>query len=246
MVVKGTEHIEITPDFYSGAYYDYTLDRTFILFKNKNQNVLITLSKQKDVSDVGKKGFRLGTDDDWNFIYSDKVGLTKPGLGWIKSYMYNSYTVSVFYESDSNPSRIRCGMFKWLRAGWSRINMVREKHIYSGMDRYAKTYKKMLENTLLPKPEEIVRVFSTIKKLPIKELRLKTKRFLNELSLKYGKDKTVSKAALKELSNIDQYLERMKPYEMQSILMVEYLKYITGKKTLYDKTFLLSLGVVKG
>ncbi len=246
VVVKGIEYVENTPDYFSGAYYDYTLDRTLILFKRKGRNVLITISKQKDVSDVGKQGFKLGTDDDWNFIYSDKVGLTKPGLGWVRSYLYDSYTVSVYYESETHPSSIRCGMFKWLRAGWSRINMVKEKHIYKGLDRYAKTYKQILENTLLPKPEEMAKIFLTIKQLDAKALRLGTKRVLIELHSKYGNDKIISKAALTELSNIDKYLERMKPDEMRSVLMVEYLKYITGKNTLYDKTFLSGLGLVKG
>ncbi len=246
VIIKGVEYVENAPDSFSGAYYDYTLNRTLILFKNKSQNVLISLSKQKDVSDVGRKGFKLGTDDDWNFIYSGRVGLTKPGLGWVKSYMYDSYTVSVYYESDSHPSRIRCGMFKWLRAGWSRINMVKEKHIYRGLDRYAKTYKKILENERLPKSEEMARIFSTIKQLDVKELRLRTKRFLVDLSSKYSNDKTISKAALKELSNIDNYLERMHPNEMRSVLMLEYLKYITGKDALYDMTFLSGLGIVKG
>ncbi len=246
IVIRGVEYIENTPDFISGAYYGYTLDRTLILFKYKGRNVLIALSKQKDVSDVGRKGFNLGTNDNWNYIYSNKVGLTKPGLGWIRSYMYDSCTVSVYYESDSHPSRIRCGMFKWLRAGWSRINMVKEKHIYEGLYRYAKTYKQILENALLPKPEEMERTFSTIKQLDVKELRSRTKHFLKELSARYGREKGLSKAALKELSNIDKYLKRMKTHEMRSVLMVEYLKYITGKKTLYDMTFLSGLGIVKG
>jgi len=246
VIIKGVEYVENTPDYISGAYYDYKLDRMLILFKIKGRNVFITLSKQKDISDVGRKGFKLGSDEDWNFIYSKRVGLTKPGLGWIRSYMYDSYTVSIYYESTTCPSRIRCGMFKWLRAGWSRINMVREKHIYKGMDRYAKNYKQILENALLPKPEEISKVFSTVQQLGLEELRVRTRQFLKELHSIYSKDKTLSKAALKELSNIDKYLQRMKSYEMRSLLMIEYLKYMIGKKTLYDKTFLSGLGIVKG
>ena len=124
VVEKALQYVEITPDTNSGAYYGYNLHQTLIVFKYRQRRVLITISTQTDVSSVGKKGYVLGADDNWDYFYSGKKGLTLPALGWVSSYMYSSSAINVYYEVDTGPSRVRCAMFKWLRAGWSGINMV--------------------------------------------------------------------------------------------------------------------------
>jgi hypothetical protein len=35
---------------------------------------------------------------------------------------------------DNGTLMVRCALFKWLQAGWSGLNMVRRKHIYSGQE----------------------------------------------------------------------------------------------------------------
>ena len=45
--------LEITPETHSGAYYAYNLHQTVILFKYRQRNILVTVSKQVDVSTVG-------------------------------------------------------------------------------------------------------------------------------------------------------------------------------------------------
>jgi len=154
VVVRGKETVTNTPDQSSGGYYSYDLHRTLILFKHKkNNNVFISLSSQTDVSDVGKRGYVLGSDDDWNYLYSGKKGLTKTGIQWVRSYMYDSTLISVFYEKESGPAR--WGIFKWLRAGWMNANVVRKHHIYKGIERYARTVKKIVEHPLLPEVPEV-------------------------------------------------------------------------------------------
>ena len=137
--------MEITPDTHSGAYYAYNIHQTVILFKYRQRNILVTVSKQADVSTVGKKGYVLGADDDWDYFYSGKPGLTIPALGWVKSYMFGSSGINIYDEIDPAGPKVRCAVFKWLRAGWSGINMVRRKHIYSGLKRFAKPMKEILE-----------------------------------------------------------------------------------------------------
>jgi hypothetical protein len=83
-----------------------------------------------DVSDVGKKGYVMGTDDDWDYFYSGKPGLTIPALGWVKSYMYGSSGINIYEEIDPQAGKVRCAVFKWLRAGWSGVNMVRRVYIF--------------------------------------------------------------------------------------------------------------------
>ncbi len=112
IIVKGVEHIEITPDLFTGAYYRYDEDKVLILCQYQGRNLLISIAKQKDRSDVGRKGLILGKDKDWHYFYSGQIGLTKRGLGWVDSYMYDSFSVSFYYELDEETPRVRCGMFK--------------------------------------------------------------------------------------------------------------------------------------
>ena len=61
------------------------LKKSLLLFKYRQRNVLVTVSKQMDASTVGKKGYILGEDNDWDYFYSPKTGLTIPALGWVRS-----------------------------------------------------------------------------------------------------------------------------------------------------------------
>ena len=149
IVVKGVEHIEITPDQFTGAYYRYDIDKALILCKYRGRNLLISISKQKDKSDVGRKGIVLGSDDNWDYFYSGRRGLSKPGLGWVSSYMYNSIGISFLYEVDSKKPVIRYGAFKWLRAGWANVNVVKNKHIHKGLIRYAKDLKTAIPDGMI-------------------------------------------------------------------------------------------------
>ena len=73
-IIRGLQRDAITPDLTTGVYYEYDLNRTFILLNHKGRQTLITVSKQINISDVGKKGVILGNDDDWNYYYSGEPG----------------------------------------------------------------------------------------------------------------------------------------------------------------------------
>jgi len=171
ITLKGLEFIENTPDMVSGAYYSYHLYRTLILFKFKNRKVIISISKQKGRSDVGKKGYVLGSDDNWDYFYSGKPGLTVPGLGWVRSYMYDSSGINIYYEIDPYAPLLRCGTFKWLRAGWSKINAVKNHHIHNGMKRFAKSFKEILEYPKLPSMNVFSDAYAKIKAMSENELK---------------------------------------------------------------------------
>ena len=79
VIVKRIEFFENTPDMVSGAYYAYQLNRALILFQHNQRKVLISVSRQKGTSQVGKKGYILGPGDQWDYFYSEKPGLTIPG-----------------------------------------------------------------------------------------------------------------------------------------------------------------------
>ncbi|MCP4233936.1 MAG: hypothetical protein GY770_10210 [Aestuariibacter sp.] len=229
VVIKGLQHMEITPDTHSGAYYAYNVHQTVVLFKYRQRNILVTVSKQVDVSAVGRKGYVLGTDDDWDYFYSGKPGLTIPALGWVKSYMYRSSGINIYDEVDPVDSTVRCAVFKWLRAGWAGINMVRRQHIYSGLKRFAKPMKEILEYPLLPSVESMTANFSRIRGFSEDTLRSKMKIYSGILQNRYdGGGRHIGKLSAK-LTRDKHHWALMSRDEMESALIIEYMKLAVGK-----------------
>jgi len=229
VMVRGIETVENTPDLFTGGYYKYDLDRTILLFKYEGRDILISLSKQQDISDVGKKGVVLGSDDGWSYLYSGLKGLNKTGLGWVNSYMYDSYSVIVYYEMEPGKPLVKCGAFKWLNAGWKKINMVKKEHIYRGLQRYAETYKSIIENLSQPDADKIAQVYAHISGLDDATLRDANQSYLKSVKERYADDRSLSAKWIAKLFEDDAYVNSMSRNELQSVLVLEYLKRALGK-----------------
>jgi len=225
IIVRGVEHTEITPDLFSGAYYQYDTDELLILCKDRGRRLLINIARQKDKSDVGRKGIILGKDEDWHYFYSGQVGLTKTGLGWVNSYMYDSFSVSFYYEVDQKVPLVKCGTFKWLRAGWSNLNLVNKKHIHRGMERFAKDFKAILEHPKLPQASELASIFSKYQKLSLDELREKVTSHIRTLTSLLDNEKARFQRFAEQIKS-GSYLNQMTRREMQAILVREEIKVI--------------------
>lgn len=237
VVIRGRQQVGITPDVFTGAYYTYDEDKTIILFKHNGKNVLINLSKQKDISDVGKKGLVVGPDEDWNYFYSGRPGLTKPGLGWVKSYMYDSFSVSVFYETA--PHRITLGIYKWLRAGWAGANMVKSRHIQNGLIRYVRTFQEIIESPKLPDPMQLAGISKTLGGLSDSELR---RRIESHYKILYQEQLQAENKSLEEFSSLmdsDAYIDHLSREEIVAILTVECMKSLLGKKNMDESGILI-------
>lgn len=235
VIIYGLQHDGITPDLTTGIYYEYDLKRTLVLLNHKGRQALISISKQIDISDVGKKGFILGNDDDWNYYYSGVPGSAKTGLGWIKSYIYNYFSVAVFVESGSLPSMVRSGMFQWIRGGWSGINFIQTEHVIKGMKRRARNSKAILESPNLPAPSRIALTYQQLSSLPLNDLAVKyaaLQESREALAVRSGKIKT------DEIIKQDSYANTPKE-QMIEELMLEYLKITLGKSSLLGKKVVL-------
>ena len=241
VVVNGHLYMEIAPDTHSGAYYAYNMHQTVLLFKYRQRNILVIASKQEDVSTVGKKGYVLGADDDWDYLYSGQPGLTLPALGWVKSYMYGSNGITIYDEVDPVAGRVRCAVFKWLQAGWSGINMVRRKHIYSGLKRFAKPMKEILEYHSLPTVESMVCNFSRIRGFSEETLRSKMQIYSGILQNRYNEGKGHPKKLPASLLKDKNHWAQMSRDEMESALVIEYMKYAVGKTRADEVEELLDL-----
>lgn len=241
VVFKGRQYVEITPDLNSGAYYGYNLHQILLLFEYRRRDIIVTVSKQADVSAVGKKGYVLGSDDDWDYFYSGKTGLALPALGWVRSYMYDSRGINIYDVIDPAAPRVRCAAFKWLRAGWSGINMVQKKHIYRGLKRFAETYKEIFESPLIPPAAQLADDFARIRGLSPDALRSRMAIYSKVLKNRYDSGRQSSKKWIAKLFENKSHWQGMSREEMESAMVVEYMKYALGKTRTEDVGELLGL-----
>ncbi len=230
VVVSGVQYEMTTPNLDTGGYYGYDLNRRLILFKHNGKNVLISLSKQLDDSEVGKKGYVIGKDSNWEYFYSGEEGLTKPGLGWTNSYIYGSYSITIFYEMQTQPPTIRCGSFKWLDAGWMGMNMVKNKHIYNGQLRYESTLKEIIEHPSMPAPSILADRLAAIKKQSRETLITQYKLHLERI-IKRSEQLEFAKVAkkIRKLLENGQILKQLKDEELYAVLAADYIKMVMGK-----------------
>ena len=226
MVVTGIEHIVNSPDYSSGAYFEYDLYRTLIVMMHQGRKILISISKQKDVSDVGKKGIVIGPDKNWDYIYTDVPGVNKAGFGWVKSYMYDSYSVSFYSEMETDSPTVRFSGFKWVNAGFAGINLARSINIHTGMVRFSRGFKEILENPRITNTPAIAKAWQTVKNLPDQNLRQITRDHLAELEEKCTTNGLMSDKQVASLFVDQQYLNTLNREEMQVLIILEHLKQI--------------------
>lgn len=233
LILHGLQHDSNTPDLTTGVYYEYDLKRTLILFNHQGRQVLISISKQTDKSNVGERGFILGNDSDWNYYYSGKPGSAKAGLGWVKSYIYDYFSVNVYVESGSSPVMVRTGVFQWIRAGWSGINFVKPSHIIEGMRRFARNTRVILESPRLPAPNQMISVYQWLTSLPVNDLSNKYNVLQQAQRTSAAQSGKIGKAeAVEPLS-----VSKTPKEQMIEELMLEYLKLTLGKPTAVGKHF---------
>ncbi len=238
VVIRGLERDSNTPDLNTGVYHEYDLERALILFNHRGRQAMISVSKQIKESKVGKKGIIVGSDNDWTYYYSDEPGTPKTGLGWVKSYIYDYFSVCVYVESDSAPATVKTGVFQWLRAGWSGINFVKPNHILRGVKRFAGHSKTVLESPRLPAQNQVVSVYHRLLTMSAADLHKKYADLQNALKTsaaktgKIGKNDPVDK-------RISSHITRE---QMVEELMLEYLKMALGKPTMVGQVLREHIG----
>ncbi|MBA4389639.1 MAG: hypothetical protein C0399_01715 [Syntrophus sp. (in: bacteria)] len=231
VIIHGIQRESDTPDLNTGVYHEYDLKRTLILLNHKGQQVLVSISKQIGQSNVGKKGAILGNDSDWNYYYSGEPGTTRAGLGWVKSYIYEFFSIGIYAEPSATSATIRSGVFQWLRAGWSGINFVKSSHILNGMKRFARDCKMILESPRLPAPQQISSVYHWLLNIPSEDLLKKyaaLQQAQRSLAIQTGK---ISKSEGEEKISV----VNIPKEQMVEELMQEYIKMTLGKPALLGK-----------
>ncbi len=231
IIIHGIERAANTPDLNTGVYHEYDMKRTLILLNHRGHQTVLSISKQINTSNVGKKGFILGNDSDWNYYYTEEPGSTITGLGWAKSYIYDYFSVTVFVEPSSGSIGVKTGIFQWLRAGWSGINFVKPGHILSGMKRFARDCKTIMESSRLPSSNQIVSVYQMLSNMTASELLKEysgLKQAQRSLAIQTGKISKTEKEEKISFANTPKE-------QMIEELMLENLKISLGKPTVLGK-----------
>lgn len=231
-LVRGLETETITPDANTGGYYTYQQKRAVAVFQGPKGPVLMSISFQDKPSEVGRKGYVVGEDADWNYLYSQEKGLTKTGLGWVSSYMYKASSILIF-AADEQTGVVRAGSFKWLRAGWAGMNMVRQSHILGGIERFAAGLKTVLESPRLPPVTELASIYQNLLTETTDDLRLMVRPYVDSLAHQKA-GKLVS--PFTELLTSGTYLHGMSEQEMIRILFLEFLKARLGQMSFVPLT----------
>jgi hypothetical protein len=235
-LIRSEDYEENTPDLTTGGYYGYTSLSMVVMLAHEGERFLLSVSRQKEPSTVGRKGVVIGKDQDWNYFYSSEEGLTRNGLGWVNSTIYDSYSVSVLHQvGDSAGPKTRQDMFIWKRAGWSGLNMVKAHHIDSGCRRYAQGMKSVLESPGLPAPEELASMSRTVNGLSEAELRRSLTPYAQRLEQISAEDPVLSRREFQALLHNGRFLEAMDREELTALLLTEQLKVHLGKPSLLSR-----------
>ena len=143
--------------------------------------------------------------------------------------MYHAHSVLV-YVFDSSAGMIRVGSFKWLNAGWSKINMVKSSHILTGIKRFAADFKTVLEAPGLPEPLLLADTHRKLLQSSEQDLRQMVSPYLQ--ALKDSGASEVNANPFKSLLASGEYLEQMSREELVKVLLLEYVKESIGKEPL--------------
>jgi hypothetical protein len=229
----GTEYEVNAPDSFGGGYYRYELNRLIIVTKYNGKNVLISVSKQKDRSSVGKKAVILD-EGEWSYFYSGINGLNKGLIGWADTYMYDSASVQVFVEDG--PHQTTLTLFKWLRAGWAGMNVVMKDHINDGATRYAGAFKKIVESDRLPDPDELAVRVRELTNMTETELDHKIALYAQAIENIAKTSPAMNKSEFQKVVAGGNYARILTREERIGAILVEYLKSRLGKHPLVDFT----------
>ncbi|WP_243544246.1 hypothetical protein [Pseudodesulfovibrio tunisiensis] len=231
VLVRGREFEVCTPDSFAESYYGYDLKRLLVLVKYKGRNVFLSISEQDGKSDVGRKGAVLD-DAQWQYFYSGIEGINVSMVGWMDTFMYGSGSVQVFMESEDG-TMTRTNLFKWLRAGWGGMNVVKRSHIYEGAARAARSFRTVIESDLLA-PEELAANIRQAMNLPESEVNALIREYAENFEQRFAANPKLKKREFAKVVRDGGYAEVLDEDQRKGVLALQKLKCLLGMETLVD------------
>lgn len=230
IVMRGAEFEELTPDSFSGAYYQYTMDRMMLLVRVNDRNYIISVARQRAPSAPGRVGAIVGHDNDWNYVYTSKIGSNLRLAKSIETHIYSAASISVLYEAAPGARRTEMALFKYIKAGWAGINMVKPHHIREGFLRYMSGVQAVLESPALPAPEIVAAKVREMQGMDAAALRGQLEAFNTALRGVTGKG-LLSSEPFKHLLD-DNYVNSLSAEELRAEVLKQYMKESLGRAVL--------------
>jgi len=230
VLVRGNEYEMTAPDSFAEAYYLYDMDRLMIMFEYRGKRVLVSVTEQPEKSDVGRKGAIL-SDTEWDYFYSGLPGLNKGMIGWMDTFTYSSGSVQVYIEEDAVNPKTTLFLFKWLKAGWAGMNVVKRKHIYDGTLRFARSFATVLESTDLS-PEMMAEAMQEVKALSEDEIEQLMKQYSFNFEMRFKNNPKLEEEDYAEIIENGGYFKVLGKDDRRALLALEKLKSLLGMKTL--------------
>ena len=200
-----------------------------VLLSYGGKRVLLSVTEQEDKSEVGRKGAILN-DTQWDYFYSGLEGLNKGMIGWMDTFTYASGSVQVYIE-DMDRSSTTVFLFKWLRAGWAGMNVVKRNHIYDGTLRYIRSFSKVVESDTLT-PEQVVAAMKEIDGLTKPEIDRYIKEYAVNFENRFKDNPKLADSDYAKIIADGGYAEVLDDKARMSILSLEKLKGLLGMPTL--------------
>jgi hypothetical protein len=229
LVLRGAEYEEITPDTFSGCYYDYRLLRLVVLLYVDGKPVLFSVSRQAAPSSVGHKAAIVGKDSNWNYVYTRVVGSNLKLASWAETYLYDSASVTLLYTRGDGGG---LAFFKWVKAGWSNMNMVKTKHIRSGGERFLASMRQVLDAQNLPAPEAIYARHAALTSMDDAALRTAFEPHSTALANGAQGDSVLSRPDFQAVLKDGAYARQLGRQDLISELMKLYMKERLGVREL--------------
>ncbi|BCS88625.1 hypothetical protein [Pseudodesulfovibrio sediminis] len=230
IIVRGKEYEMTAPDSFAEAYYLYDLNRLMILCTYRDKRILISVTEQADKSDVGRKGAILN-DQEWDYFYSGIPGLNKGMIGWMDTFTYASGSVQVYVEDLTGAPTTTVFLFKWLKAGWAGLNVVKRSHIYDGTLRYARSFAKVMESTNLT-PDMVATAMKEVAQLTEADMEKLMKEYSVNFEARFKSNPKLETNDYAEIIENGDYLNVLDNKSRRSLLALEKLKSLLGMETL--------------
>lgn len=232
---RGEEYEESMPDTESGSYYSYTVKRLLAGFIYEGKKTILSVSQLNSPSSVGKKAVMVGSPKDWICFFSGIKGNMLKGVGWADGYLYQSCTLSVFMESSPGKPLTNVKLFKWLRAGWAGMNMVRRKHITAGTKEYIAMFTSVMQSKHLPSVEALVARAAAVNGMSEEQLRQALAPLAEYIKKQKGANKKLGRKEFAELLEGDNYLASLSKKELRSELLKDFVRKALRGKTMATK-----------
>jgi hypothetical protein len=227
------EDEELTPDSFSGSYYQYKLSRLIMLLRYNNKPMLMAVSWQDNDSDSGKRGGFLDAYSNWDFVYSNKQGATASGIGWIETHIYSSASVTLLYPEEDGKS-IGYSVFKWLKAGAGGFNLVRAEHITAGAERAFAGLMEVINQEHSPTPQALENMVAKVHAYNEQSLLEASYPYCRALAELSAADDILSAEDFQFLLKDGNYCRTISQDRLEALVMTNEVKRMLGKTVLGD------------